>query len=54
MKLFDVLGREAITYSKKNVSDIQETINIESLTSGVYLIKLRINDEEIIYKLIKP
>jgi hypothetical protein len=54
MKLYDILGREAITYSKKNIIDIQETFNIESLTSGVYLIKLRINDEELIYKMIKP
>ena len=54
MKLYDILGREAITYSKKNIINIQETFNIESLTSGVYLIKLRINGEELIYKLIKP
>ncbi|MCX7736708.1 MAG: SBBP repeat-containing protein [Candidatus Kapabacteria bacterium] len=54
LKLFDILGRETISYNRNNVTEIEESFNIEGLTSGIYLIKLRINGEEMIYKLIKP
>lgn len=54
LRMYDILGRETLKFSKNDASEIEETFNIESLTSGVYLIKLRVDDEEMVYKLIKP
>lgn len=51
VKVYSVLGQEVISIKPKNSTDLQ--INLSTLSSGIYLIKAKIEDKTSNFKIIK-
>lgn len=53
LKLTNLLGQEFLKYSEASMSVVEQTFNVETLPSGVYMLYLKANDETRVFKLIK-
>ena len=53
LKLTNLLGQEFLRYSEARMSVVEQTFNVETLPTGVYLLHFKANEETKVFKLIK-
>ena len=53
INVVDMLGKTVLHYSYTNRSELKETLDLSSLSSGVYFIKINNNTNQAVHRVVK-